>query len=266
MDFTKEFTVAKNIAREAGKLAVEMRQKLNQIVEKNPKDLVTEADLACDLLIRKEILKHFPTHGLVTEEGADYNTSSPYQWHVDPIDGTANYAAGLPLWGVSIAMEYEGVLQIGVVDCPMMNQFFATMKGHGAYCNDQKLSVSKESNLKTAMVINNGLNLGKTLQEQNAYNQKWFAMVEKLMPEVGRTRNFGAAVCEAAAVALGNAVAYTIMGYNAYDIAAMVLMVEEAGGKCTSFDGSPFILRNSTKPGLISNGLVHQQLLRVINA
>ncbi len=266
MDFNQEFIVAKNIAQVAGKLAVSMRPKLNQIIEKNPKDLVTEADLACDILIREEILKHFPTHGLVTEEGVDFNTSSPYQWHVDPIDGTANYAAGLPLWGVSIAMEYEGVLQLGVVDCPMMNQFFSALKGHGAFCNDQKLAVSKYSDLKTAMVINNGLNLGKTLTAQDEYNKNWFAMVKKLMPEVGRTRNFGAAVCEAATVALGNAVAYTIMGYNAYDIAAMVLIVEEAGGKCSSFDGSPFVLRNSTKPGLISNGLVHDQLLRVINS
>ncbi len=266
MDFNQEFIVAKNIAREAGKLAVSLRQGLHQIVEKSPKDLVTEADLACDLLIREEILKHFPTHGLVTEEGLDFNIDSPFQWHVDPIDGTANYASGLPLWGVSIAMEYKGILQLGVVDCPMMNQFFSALRGHGAFCNEEKLAVSKHSDLKTAMVINNGLNLGKTLEAQAEYNKKWFVMVEKLMPEVGRTRNFGAAVCEAAAVALGHAAAYTIMGYNAYDIAAMVLIVEEAGGRCSSFDGTPFMLRNSTKPGLISNGLVHDQLLSVINS
>ena len=266
MNFNKEFELAKNIAHEAGLLAVKMRENLNQIVEKNPKDLVTEADLACDLLIREAILKSFPTHGLVTEEGIDFNTDSPYQWHIDPIDGTANYAAGLPLWGVSIAMEYEGALQLGVVNCPMTNQFFTALKGHGAFCNEKRISVNSDSDLKTTMVINNGLNLGKTLAAQAEYNQKWFQLISKLMPAVGRTRNFGAAVYEAAAVALGHASAYTIMGYNAYDIAAMVLIVEEAGGKCSSFDGSPFMLRNSTKPGLLSNGIIHQKLLDIINS
>lgn len=237
-NFSKELEFTKELAVRLGKEALAQQSQLHKIIEKAPKDLVTEVDLSTDLAIREAIQTKFPSHGLMTEEGDNVNEGSEFRWHVDPIDGTVNFACGLPLWGVSIGLEVAGERVMGVVYFPSFQELFYATKETGAYCNNQQLKVADTTELDNAMIVNNGLNLGKTLEAQTAYNQKWFKVMGKAAPEIGRSRNFGAAVYEGSLVARGQAEGYIIMGYNAWDLAAIVPIAEAAGAKITSLDGS----------------------------
>ena len=134
--------IAQELAMKAGELALSMQTNLGEIKEKQAKDYVTKADLACDKLIRETITNLFPEHGLITEENSDINPDSDYQWHIDPIDGTNNYAHRLPLWAILIGLEYQGEMQLGVAFCPAMNELYYATKGGGAFCNGKAIKTS----------------------------------------------------------------------------------------------------------------------------
>jgi myo-inositol-1(or 4)-monophosphatase len=143
---------AQNLARQAGKLLVEKLTKNNQIYYKGTIDLVTEADKMSEELILTEISLRYPDHGILSEESAAKNERAAMRWIIDPLDGTTNYAHGFPFFCVSIALEKEGTVILGVIYDPNRNDLFFAERGKGAYLNGKKLQVSSVSDLSRSLL------------------------------------------------------------------------------------------------------------------
>lgn len=239
-DFLK---VAQDLAMKAGELALSMQNNLGEVQEKQAKDYVTKADLACDKLIREAIIKQFPEHGLITEENSDINVEAPYQWHIDPIDGTNNYAHSFPLWAVLIGLEHKGEMQIAVAFCPAMNELYYAVRGEGAFCNGKAIKTSTEDP-ERGILVTNGINIGEE-SEHAAFNKRYLELIQTVAPDVSSIRSLGTAGYASLMVARGAFTGYIAYGCKSWDLAAVSLIVEEAGGICKSADGSDLDLKNT---------------------
>lgn len=220
-------------------------------------NLVTEADHAAEKAIIASIQADYPDHFILSEESGEHVQDSTYKWIIDPIDGTVNFANGIPLCCVSIGVEMDGKMIMGAVYNPIMKEFFFAQKGFGATLNNQKIHVSE----KTA-VINSCLVTGfpyTYLDEPNGPVQ----VFEKLIRNGVPVRRLGSAAIDLCWVAAGRFDGFYEHKLQAWDSAAGFLMVEEAGGKVTDFNGhyySPY------QPHLMAtNGLIHDELLRIVN-
>ena len=140
-------SVAAKAAKDAGNLLLKNLGKVSNVNIKDQQSLVTNIDLEADKLIQKIILEKYPDHNIITEESGSINNNSPYTWHVDPLDGTHNYVRGLPLFGVSIALEYNNEIILGVINLPALKRLYTAVKGKGVYCNSKKVSVSEKTEL-----------------------------------------------------------------------------------------------------------------------
>lgn len=220
-------------------------------------NLVTQADFAADKAIREVIKAQFPDHGIVSEEDKEVVSDSGYKWIIDPIDGTINFANGIPICCVSIGLEYKDEMLMGAVFNPIMNEFFFAEKGKGATLNGQKISVSDKADLLTSCMVT-GFPY-QYLDEENGPLDVFEKFVRKGIP----VRRLGSAAIDLCWVAAGRFDAFFEHQLHAWDSAAGFIIVEEAGGKVTNLKGekySPF------KFGLIaSNGLIHDALVKVVN-
>ena len=192
--------------------------------EKSQHDIKLELDVRSQDLITKKLLGAFPDHALYGEEGLAGKQDSPYQWIVDPIDSTVNYFYGLPHYCVSIAMRHEGVTQLGVIYDPSTNELWTTQRGQGTFLNNRRIAVSTRDQLSEA-VITVGFSKTAAAMEQG------LAKFGTLCGQVRKVRIMGSAALGLAYIASGRLDAY-VEGYiSLWDIAAGVLMIEEAGGK-----------------------------------
>lgn len=189
-------------------------------------DLVTEVDKKSEELIRKRLTELFPDHGILGEEEDELKGSSKYRWVVDPLDGTINYASGLPIFAVSIALEYEGKSILGVVHTPYLGETFWAIKGEGSYRNGTKLKVGKKTELVESVVAT-GFPYDRAEVGFDKNNVNYF---KHIMPKVRGIRRMGAAAYDLCLVASGNLDGYWEMGLKLWDIAAASLIIEEAGG------------------------------------
>jgi myo-inositol-1(or 4)-monophosphatase len=249
---------ATQIAREAGNLLV---QKLGsaKITSKGDINLVTEADIAAENLIIERIRSHYPQHGILAEESGEAvlvgGKKSDWKWIIDPLDGTTNYAHGYPCFCVSIALEYKGVLELGVVYDPMRDEMFAAERGQGATLNDRQIRVSKVDELSQAMVC--------TGFPYNVRERPDFARgFAKFTMEAQAVRRDGSAALDLAYVACGRFDGFWEDGLNPWDIAAGALLIFEARGKVTTFKDEPLDIYNEQV--LASNGLIHEAMMRVL--
>jgi myo-inositol-1(or 4)-monophosphatase len=245
-----------NVAQEAGAL---LRDRLNTkftVSHKGAINLVTEIDIASETLIRERIATRFPRHQVLAEEGGLAESASEYRWIVDPLDGTTNYAHGYPVFAVSIALEYQGEVILGVVYDPMRNEMFAAERGSGATLNHKTIKVSGTSQLIQS-VLSTGFPYDiKTSEMTNLDHWTNFAMNAQAL------RRDGAAAIDLCYVACGRFDGFWELNLGAWDTAAGVLIVEEAGGRVTSFSGGQF--SNYTPEIIASNGLIHDQMIEVI--
>lgn len=264
MDFSKHLDLAKKLAVEAGKQAYEMQKDLSEIKEKDPKDIVTEADLANDKLIREEILKAYPDHGLLTEEDENINEESDFKWIVDPIDGTVNYSRGIPIWGISIGLEYKGEIVVGVVYMPVFNDLYYAEKGKGAYCNDKKISVNAVSELTKSMVLLTSRNIGSNKEKQLSFNEEISLIQDAILPNIQRSRSLGSAVYEVLLVASGATEGYILKEFGVYDVAAVVVILEEAGGVCCNLNSGSLNIYETDKGAIFTNKAVHKNLMNLL--
>jgi myo-inositol-1(or 4)-monophosphatase len=220
-------------------------------------NLVTEADHASEKAIIDVIQKDYPDHFILSEETGEIKTDSEYKWIIDPIDGTVNFANGIPLCCVSIALEKDGKMILGAVYNPLMNEMFFAQKGYGASFNDKKISVSN----KTA-VINSCLVTGfpyTYLDSPNGPLQVFEKLIRKGIP----VRRLGSAAIDLCWVAAGRFDGFYEHKLQAWDSAAGFLIVEEAGGKITDFDGNDY---SPYQPHLLAtNGHIHTELLEIVN-
>lgn len=220
-------------------------------------NLVTEADHAAEKAIIDVIQKEFPGHFILSEETGEIITNSEYKWIIDPIDGTVNFANGIPLCCVSIGLEHNGEIIMGTVNAPILNEIFFAEKGKGATLNEEKITVSE----KTAL-INSCLVTGFPYTYLDAPNGPLVAF-EKLVRAGIPVRRLGSAAIDLCWVAAGRFDGFFEHQLNAWDSAAGYLLVEEAGGKVTDFDGNKF---SPYQPKVLAtNGLIHEQLRNVVN-
>ena len=220
-------------------------------------NLVTEADHAAEAAIIGVILKTFPDHFILSEETGEIRTSSAYKWIIDPIDGTVNFSNGIPLCCVSVGLEKEGEMIMGAVYNPIMHEFFFAEKSQGATLNDKKISVSKKTSLATSCLVT-GFPY-TYLDAPNGPVQVFEKLIRKGIP----VRRLGSAAIDLCWVACGRFDGFYEHNLQAWDSAAGFLIVEEAGGKVTDYKGDRY---SPYQPHLLAtNGLIHEQLLDVIN-
>ena len=247
-------------AREAGRVLAERFGRASlEVTHKGDIDLVTESDLAAERLIVERIRSYYPRHGILAEESGTAEhagaATSAYKWIVDPLDGTTNYAHGYPCFCVSIALEYEGELVIGVIYDPTRDEMFAAERGAGATLNGRRIRVSEINDLNEAMLCT-GYPYDVRGRDNFVRNFKNFIL------HAQGVRRDGSAALDLAYVACGRFDGFWEEGLNPWDVAAGVVLIEEAGGRVSRYDGSPFHIY--TPPIMASNGLVHEAMMSVL--
>ncbi len=220
-------------------------------------DLVTQADNEAEDEIIKVIRQQFPEHFILSEEAGELTTESNIKWIIDPIDGTVNFAHGIPICCVSIGVEQDGEMILGVVYNPFMNEFFFAEKGKGATLNDKKISVSTKSDLGTSCLVT-GFPYAY-LDMPNGPLQVFEKMIRQGIP----VRRLGSAALDLCWVAAGRFDGFYEHNLKAWDSAAGFLIVEEAGGMVTDFSGNYY---SPYQPSIAAtNGHIHEEMLLAVN-
>jgi myo-inositol-1(or 4)-monophosphatase len=228
--------------------------KLDSVEEKGrPGDLITEADKASEAAVLSIIQRHFPKHAILAEEsGAIGDQRNSFCWAIDPLDGTTNYAHQYPFFAVSIGLLIDGVPSLGVVFSPFHHELFRAARGLGATRNRQPMQVSKTAELSKSLLVT-GFAYDRRETPDNNYAE--FCHLTHLTQGV---RRGGSAAIDLAYVACGRLDGYWERGLSPWDLAAGVVLVEEAGGQVTAYDGSTFVLPSGRI--LATNGRIHQEL------
>lgn len=219
-------------------------------------DLVTEVDKLCEQAIFTIIRSRYPDHHILSEESGDLRQDSAYKWIVDPIDGTVNYAHGVPLCCVSVALEKDGQMLMGAVYNPFLEEFFFAERGQGATLNGRKISVSVNPRLETAFLVTGFPYQWEELPRDPM--QVFGSFVKAGLP----LRRMGSAAIDLCWVACGRFDGFWEHNLNAWDAAAGYLIVEEAGGRVTDLAGNAY--SPYQKRLLATNGRIHAELLEAI--
>jgi myo-inositol-1(or 4)-monophosphatase len=243
-----------DIAQEAGKILREEMERPPTIAYKGDFDLVTQADRRSEQLIVARLRELFPQHAVAAEEGTGTDTGSDYRWHVDPLDGTTNFAHGYPCFCVSMALAFKGELLVGVIYNPIYQELFAAARGEGATFNGKKIHCSNIDALKNSLLCT-GFPNHKRLANPNMHYYWDFTLRSH------GVRRDGSAALDLAYVAMGRFDSFWEFGLNPWDTAAGVVLVEEAGGKITDLQGQPYVLGGPSI--LASNGLIHAEMVKV---
>lgn len=249
-----------NTARDAGRVLSERFGRTTlQVTYKGDIDLVTEADLAAERLIIDRIQSHYPRHAVLAEESSAgvvrEASASEYRWIVDPLDGTTNYTHGYPCFCVSIALERAGEIVIGVVYDPTRDELFAAERGGGATLNARPIRVSAVDDLSRALLCTG---FPYDVRERSEFARHFANFIY----EAQAVRRDGSAALDLAYVAAGRFDGFWEEGLRAWDVAAGKILIEEAGGRVSHYDGAPFDV--FTPPLLASNNLIHDAMMRVL--
>ncbi|MBV9572517.1 MAG: inositol monophosphatase [Acidobacteriales bacterium] len=239
------------IAREAGALLMDYFHRHVAVEYKGEADLVTVADRSSETLIRSRILDRWPGHDILGEEEGLIKRDGAYVWYVDPLDGTTNFAHGFPVFCISLALEYKGKRIAGVIYDPTRDEMFAAEQGSGSCLNQQRIHVSKVARLSESLLAT-GFPSKKRHKNPNIFFYHHITMRSH------GVRRAGSAALDLCNVASGRFDGFWEFNLNPWDTAAGVLIVEEAGGKVTGFNGNPFHI--DSRQTLASNGLLHQAL------
>lgn len=248
---------AKQAAVAAGRLIKDHAGKVKNVQIKSGQEtnLVTELDREAESLIIKTLLTQYPDHDVLAEESGSRSNASEYRWVIDPIDGTTNFASGLPIFCVSIGLEYRGNIVLGVIYDPSRDELFTAERGKGAFLNGLSIRVSSTASLiESVLVTGFAYNVSSTRENIDHF--------ENFLLEARAVRRLGSAALDLCYVAAGRLDGYWELSLNPWDMAAGVLLVEEAGGKYTDLEGRPTTIHN--KKILVSNGKIHEQMVTVL--
>jgi len=247
--------VAIETAREAGAILRHEFDRPKEISYKGEVDIVTESDRRSEALIVARLREHFPDHAIVAEEGGTGAAAgAKYCWHVDPLDGTTNFAHAYPCFAVSIGLAEEGQPVAGVVFNPVSNEMFTAARGEGAYLNGKRIHVSPIETLAQSLVATGF----PTHQRKRSANMNYYW--EFTLRSHGVRRD-GSAALDLCSVACGRFDAFWEFGLNSWDTAAGILLVQEAGGKVTDMNGEPYRLGGPQT--LATNGRIHGEMQEV---
>ncbi|MGQ9508118.1 MAG: inositol monophosphatase family protein [Thermodesulfobacteriota bacterium] len=248
--------VAIAAAKEAGKIQKRYFGSSFQIEYKGEINPVTDVDRLCDRTISEILLQAFPEHDFLTEEAPFKKKGSPYRWIIDPIDGTTNYLHGYPCFCVSIALEIDGEVYLGVVYNPILDELFISEKGNGAYLNGKRLSVSQEKDIGKSFL---STGFPYDVHKEADFYLRYF---RQFIIKSFAIRRPGSAALDLCYLAAGRFDGFWEMKLHPWDVAAGTLMVIEAGGRVSDFRGRPFNIYSEEI--LASNGWIHSQMLKTI--
>jgi myo-inositol-1(or 4)-monophosphatase len=230
-----------------------------QISMKGPADFVTSADTRTERILIEELSKARPGYGFLGEEGGTVEgKDKSHRFIIDPIDGTTNFMHGVPHFAISVALEREGQLVAGVIYNPVLDDLYVVEKGHGAYLNNKRLRVASRKELGPSLVATGFPFKGREGHEQS------LAEIKLMMAETAGIRRFGTASLDLAFVAGGRFDAFWERGIQAWDMAAGILLVREAGGMVSDLEGGQDML--SAGSVLVANEYLQPQLLRLLKA
>ena len=258
MDRVDQYTsVAITAARAAGQTLLERMEEGRTVEFKGVMNMVTDADRAAEQAIIERIASAFPDHRILAEErGASLGSASRYQWVIDPLDGTTNYIHTFPAFCVSIGLEVDGAIVMGVVFDPTRDELFVAKKGKGAQCNGHSISVSHAGTLDHALLVT-----GFSYDVRHDPTDNNFNFFHGFVMRAQGVRRTGSAALDLCYVAMGRFDGFWEMRLAPWDTAAGSLMVTEAGGTISDFAGTPFSIYGNEV--LASNGCIHNEMLHV---
>lgn len=247
-------------AREAGQILLEKFGRKIEISMKGETNLVTEADLASEALIVDRIKSKYPKHSLLAEESghtASIDGHSSWKWIIDPLDGTTNFAHGYPCFAVTMALEHDGRIVVGVTYDPTRDEMFAAERGRGVSLNNKPIRVSETRHLKDSLLVT-GFPYELTKRDEVARHLTGFLLGAR------GVRRDGSAAIDLAYVACGRFDGFWEDGLNPWDVAAGMLMIEEAGGTLSDYKGGE--CTHHRPPLCASNGLIHPQMIEILRS
>ncbi|MEL6705578.1 MAG: inositol monophosphatase [Bacteroidota bacterium] len=246
--------VAFSSASQAASIHRERQSDVLQISRKELNDIVTEVDTEAETAILKTIYDRFPSHSIKSEETGDRLTGDDHQWVIDPLDGTVNYAAGNPFYSSSVAVQRNGVTEVGVIVSSPLNEYYVTVRGFGAFLNGSPIRASERSVLSDST-----LSFMLTSHYSSAHQDDILHRVSVLSPKVRGLRLYVSQALELGFIACGRLDGHVCIKSRGYSAAAGVLLLREAGGRVTDLHGDEF--SNSARSLLASNGLLHDELM-----
>ncbi|MFT4569190.1 MAG: myo-inositol-1(or 4)-monophosphatase [Hyphomicrobiaceae bacterium] len=248
--------IAASLARQGGKLIATAATKRREVEHKSPVDLVTATDRAVQELVVSGLERAFPSHSIVAEEGADGIRPTGAVWYVDPLDGTANFVHGIPHCSVSISLIVDEVPQAAAVMNPFRDELFTAARGDGAHLNGKPIHVSATTLLNDAMLVS-GFPYDR--RDHVDFYLQWF---KTFLIQARDVRRFGSAALDLCDVACGRFDGFWEWGLHSWDTAAGILILTEAGGQISDFDGAPF---DPWLPRILAtNGALHAEMLGVL--
>jgi myo-inositol-1(or 4)-monophosphatase len=243
-------------AKEAGRIQMLHFGHSHPVEYKGEFNPVTEVDRLCERAIVEMISDAFPDHDILTEESPFEEKASSWKWIIDPLDGTTNYFHGFPCFCVSIGLEVEGEVKIGVVYVPALNELFHAEKGKGAFLNGERIVVSEVNGLSKSLLCTG---FPYDVHEQVDFYLRYF---RQFLTKSFAIRRPGSAAIDLSYLAAGRFDGFWEFKLHAWDVAAATLMITEAGGKVTDLRGQPFNIYSEEI--LASNGLIHQEMIQAI--
>ena len=229
-----------------------------QVSLKGPGDFVTASDKKVEKILINELQEARPSYSILSEEIGQINNDKSFKWIIDPIDGTANFLHGIPHFAISIGLEHDDEIICGIVYDPIKDEMFVAEKGCGSYLNNQRMRVSSRSKLKDCIVFTGGPKLESKNKELALEEYKKFS--SKILIPI---RKLGSASLDMAYVAAGRCDGFWQRNLNYWDIAAGVILVKEAGGFVTDFEGENGFVENKTI--LATNSKINKEMIEVLN-
>lgn len=253
---SKELEVAKKIIKQTNSMLKKSFQRTGTKIFKlkNHREIVTEIDLMINDFIVEKLKEAFPTHTIISEEAKNINGDKKNVWYVDPIDGTTNFSFGFTEFSTCLGFSKDNELSLGVIGVPYMNEICFAEKESGAKCHNKKISVTKNKNLEDSFIF---LCAGHSPESRKSFAK----FVEQIKKSRCRFRVFASAGIELSAVASGQMDGAVMSGIKPWDIAAGAVLVREAGGRVTNFEGEEWNPKHTN--AVASNGLVHDQILKM---
>lgn len=253
----KQFLLfTEKLAREAGKILSVGFSKSKKVSYKGRIDPVTEYDLKSEKLIITDIVKKYPQHSILAEEGSCRENDSPFRWVIDPLDGTVNYMHRFPVYSVSIALEYNNRTIAGAVFAPEQNELYSAAESMGAFLNGKRIKVSSEIRLHRSLLAT-GFAYNLTTARKNN-----LGMFSKMMKHAQAVRRLGSAALDLCWLAAGRLDGFWEYYLHPWDTAAAMLIVKEAGGKVTKINGDKYSIFDNEI--LASNGYIHSSMIKVL--
>lgn len=249
----------KDLSEKSGTIAYRYWQKRNKLscnMKGKKFDIVTEADIEVEKFIRQHIHEMYPYHAVLGEEEGFQQTGSPFCWIIDPIDGTVSFIHGQFHWGVSIALQYRGITILGAVNCPAYHLFFFAEKGKGATVNGISIHPSQTNQLGKACVCTGFCCVRSGWKENN------LPIFNEVAEKVQGIRRFGSIATDICFVACGKLDVCWEMNVNLYDVAAALLIANEAGSSVTDLSGQTNHLPEFP---LVTNGILHSSMLEILS-